>query len=80
MSVLCRGVMCPHLTFPYLVCFLSLLMSLLVNSCPAVFGLIIYDLPVYISSCLFRFDVVWSTCYSRCILFVSTALSCHVLP
>ncbi len=27
-----------------------------------------------------QFDVVWSTCYSRCILFVSTALSCHVLP
>ncbi len=23
-----------------------------------------------------QFDVVWSTCYSRCILFVSTALSC----
>ncbi len=27
-----------------------------------------------------QFDVVWSTCYSRCILSVSTALSCHVLP
>ncbi len=27
-----------------------------------------------------QFDGVWSTCYSRCILFVSTALSCHVLP
>ncbi len=23
-----------------------------------------------------QLDVVWSTCYSRCILFVSTALSC----
>ncbi len=26
-----------------------------------------------------QFDVVWSTCYSRCILFVSTALSCPVM-
>ncbi len=26
-----------------------------------------------------QFDVVWSTCYSRCILFVSTALSCRVI-
>ncbi len=24
-----------------------------------------------------QFDVVWSTCYSRCILPVSPALSCH---
>ncbi len=23
-----------------------------------------------------QFDVFWFTCYSRCILFVSTALSC----
>ncbi len=27
-----------------------------------------------------QFDGVWSTCYSRCILSVSTAMSCHVLP
>ncbi len=26
-----------------------------------------------------QFDVVWSTCYSRCVLFVSTTLSCPAL-
>ncbi len=50
-SVVC--VMCPHLMFPYLVCFLSLF-NVIISSCMSSrVCLIIYDLPVYISSCLF---------------------------
>ncbi len=46
-------VMCPHLMFPYLVCFLSLFNVIISSFMSSRVCLIIYDLPVYISSCLF---------------------------
>ncbi len=49
-SVVC--VMCPHLMFPYLVCFLSLFNVIISSFMSSRVCLIIYDLPVYISSCL----------------------------
>ncbi len=52
-SVVC--VMCPHLMFPYLVCFLSLFNVIISQFMSSRICLIIYDLPVYISSCLFSF-------------------------
>ncbi len=51
MSVL-SCVMCPHLMFPYLVCFLSLFNVIISSFMSSRVCLIIYDLPVYISSCL----------------------------
>ncbi len=45
--------MCPHLMFPYLVCFLSLFNVIISSFMSSRVCLIIYDLPVYISSCLF---------------------------
>ncbi len=50
-SVVC--VMCPHLMFPYLVGFLSLFNVIISSFMSSRVCLIIYDLPVYISSCLF---------------------------
>ncbi len=50
-TVVC--VMCPHLMFPYLVCFLSLFNVIISSFMSSRVCLIIYDLPVYISSCLF---------------------------
>ncbi len=50
-SVVC--VMCPHLMFPYLVCFLSLFNVIISSFMSSRVCLIIYDLPVYFSSCLF---------------------------
>ncbi len=50
-SVVC--VMCPHLMLPYLVCFLSLFNVIISSFMSSRVCLIIYDLPVYISSCLF---------------------------
>ncbi len=50
-SVVC--VMCLHLMFPYLVCFLSLFNVIISSFMSSRVCLIIYDLPLYISSCLF---------------------------
>ncbi len=70
-SVVC--VMCPHLMFPYLVCFLSLFNVIISSFMSSRVCLIIYDLPVYISSCLF--SLMWSG------LLVIPGVSClWVLP
>ncbi len=77
-SVVC--VMCSRLLCPYLVCFLSssdVIMSLFLSSRVC---LIVYDYPLYISPVFWVwFRLVYSL-LSRCILSVSLALSCHVLP